>query len=152
MRAGDTVAVMLPTSATAVTTWLGIGWGGGLEVPVSTALKGRLLTHVLADSCARVLVTDTRFSEQLADALADVPASLRRDRQANILAFGQAPRIVTTFEALVQDAGATTAFLAESLQASGWMLDQAAMARCVIPRAAKCYDGMLELSLLARVS
>lgn len=69
---GDTVAVMLPTRADGITVWLGLGHLGAVEVPVNNALRGNLLTHVLTDSRARILVTEGRYLDQLADAL---PAS-----------------------------------------------------------------------------
>jgi carnitine-CoA ligase len=53
---GDNVAVMLPTSATAVTVWMGLGWLRAVEVPVNTSLRGRFLQHVLSDASARVLI------------------------------------------------------------------------------------------------
>jgi carnitine-CoA ligase len=70
---GDTVAIMLATRAEAVTTWLGLGNVGAVEVPVNNALRGNLLTHVLTDSLARVLVTEGRYLEQLAQSLPDSP-------------------------------------------------------------------------------
>jgi len=58
---GDTVAVLLSNRWEYLETWWGICWLGAIEVPVNFGLKGRLLEHVLADSQARVLVTEEQF-------------------------------------------------------------------------------------------
>ena len=70
---GDTVAVMLPTSALAVVVWLGLASCRAIEVPVNTALRARFLHHVLVDSRADVAVVSTRYLEQVLDVLDDVP-------------------------------------------------------------------------------
>jgi crotonobetaine/carnitine-CoA ligase len=64
---GDTVAVLAPTGADAIEVWMGIARAGGIEVPVNTALRGRLLHHVLTDSGASVLVAHERWLERLTD-------------------------------------------------------------------------------------
>lgn len=89
---GDTVAVMLPTCADAVTAWLGLGWLRAVEVPINNALRGRLLTHVLTDSRARVLLTESRYLAQLAETLPDCPnievVVLLDDAEADMLRTG----------------------------------------------------------------
>jgi crotonobetaine/carnitine-CoA ligase len=72
--AGDPVAVMLPTWAVTATAWIGIARLGAIEVQVNTQLVGRLLSYVLADSGAKVLITAARHVEALAAVLADAPA------------------------------------------------------------------------------
>lgn len=66
----DRVLTMLPTCITAVACWLGTGWAGGVEVPVNTAYRGRMLRHVIEDSGARVLVVSARFADAVVAAAA----------------------------------------------------------------------------------
>lgn len=61
---GDRVATMLPPSHEYLAVWFGTAWAGAIEVPVNTDLKGETLRHVLTESGARVLVTETRWAER----------------------------------------------------------------------------------------
>ncbi|MFC9355130.1 AMP-binding protein [Rhodococcus sp. NPDC057014] len=64
---GDTVAAVLANNVYAVALWLGANKIGAIYVPINTALKGDLLAHVVEDSTARVVVSDARFSANVAE-------------------------------------------------------------------------------------
>lgn len=67
--ADEPIAVMLPTAAETVTTWLALGWLRAIELQVNTQLRGKLLTYVLENSDASVLITAERYLPVLADVL-----------------------------------------------------------------------------------
>ncbi len=62
VRAGDSVAVMLPTSIDEQCTWIACGWLRALQVPLNTAYRGPMLRHLLADSGARIVVANREFA------------------------------------------------------------------------------------------
>ena len=70
---GDHVVTMLPTSITAAEVWLGLSWLRAVEVPVNTQFQGQLLSYVLENSGARLLVTVPGYAEQLAPAMDGAP-------------------------------------------------------------------------------
>jgi crotonobetaine/carnitine-CoA ligase len=65
VEAGDRVAVMLPSSLSAVSAWLGIAWLGALEVPINTGFRGQMLNYIAANSGAKVLVVAERYLDRL---------------------------------------------------------------------------------------
>ena len=67
--ADEPIAVMLPTVAETVTTWLALGWLRAIELQVNTQLRGKLLTYVLRNSDASVLITAERYLPVLAEVL-----------------------------------------------------------------------------------
>ena len=69
----EPVAVMLDNDIDFALTWLGLGCLGAIEVPVNTAYKGSVLTHVLADSAARVAIVDAPYVARLEDVASRVP-------------------------------------------------------------------------------
>lgn len=71
--AEEPVAVMLPTVAESVITWLALGWLRAIELQVNTQLRGKLLTYVLENSDARVLITAERYLPVLAEVLPTIP-------------------------------------------------------------------------------
>jgi crotonobetaine/carnitine-CoA ligase len=71
---GDTVAVLASTRADGVLSWLGLAWLQAFEVPIHTAYRGRMLAHVLADSGAKVLVTELGYLDTVLEVLPDLPA------------------------------------------------------------------------------
>lgn len=75
--ARDTVAVLAPTSAAAIEIWLGIARAGGIEVPVNTGLRGRLLHYVLADAGAKVIIAHHRWLDRLQDLPPELSAQIR---------------------------------------------------------------------------
>jgi len=68
VRAGDTVAVMMPNGLDYVRIWLGLGRLGAIMVALNTGLKGAFLEHQLNNSGARL----TLFHETFLDVLQDV--------------------------------------------------------------------------------
>lgn len=56
-----TVALLLDNSVDAMHTWLGVGLGGYVEVPINSAYVGDFLTHILNDCAARVAVVDAAY-------------------------------------------------------------------------------------------
>ncbi|TQM11072.1 AMP-binding protein [Pseudonocardia kunmingensis] len=73
VSAGDTVLAMLPMSALALCSWLGLGRLRAIEVPVNTAYRNRMLAHVVADSAASVVVVAAKYLPQLAEIADQVP-------------------------------------------------------------------------------
>lgn len=67
------VALMLDNSLDAIHVWFGIVLTGGVEVPVNTAYKGRLLAHVLRDCGASLLVVEDHVAERIARIADEVP-------------------------------------------------------------------------------
>jgi carnitine-CoA ligase len=67
VRAGDTVATLLPVSPEGVIAWLAISWIRGIEVPINTEYRGRILEYVISDSKADVLICHTDFLEGLGE-------------------------------------------------------------------------------------
>lgn len=53
---GDRVVVWLPNGADAVLTWFAVNLLGGCFVPINTAYRGSLLSHVIRNSNARLMV------------------------------------------------------------------------------------------------
>jgi crotonobetaine/carnitine-CoA ligase len=70
----EPVGILMDNSLDAVHVWSGINLGGGVEVPVNSAYKGRFLSHVLNDSGARVLVVDDAYLERVAAVAGDLTA------------------------------------------------------------------------------
>ena len=62
---GDPVLVMLPTSASAYTVWLGAAVLHAVEVPINPQHRGGLLDHLIADSGARVVVAERSALDSL---------------------------------------------------------------------------------------
>ncbi|WP_169914788.1 AMP-binding protein [Rhodococcoides yunnanense] len=67
VKAGDTVLLMLDNHVDYITTWLGLTTIGAVEVPVNTAYRGSLLSHIVNDSGAAVIVIEDSYLEQLSD-------------------------------------------------------------------------------------
>ena len=75
VRAGDRVAVMLPSCVDEQATWLACSWLGAVQVPINPAYRGEMLRHVLRDSAPRLVITD-------ADRLPEVGRSQPEERVA----------------------------------------------------------------------
>lgn len=61
----QTVAVLMDNSLDLMHTWIGIGLGGFVEVPINSAYVGDFLTHILNDCGARVAIVDAAYLERL---------------------------------------------------------------------------------------
>ena len=72
---GEYVVTLMPNTPDAIFAWLGCAWLRAIEVPVNTDYKGEWLTHAIATSRARIVVTSRHFAPALtliADALEHV--------------------------------------------------------------------------------
>lgn len=68
VRQDDTVTVWLPDSVDAIRIWFAINWLGAVYVPINTAYRGTLLSHVLANAGSKVIVASSDLVPRLADA------------------------------------------------------------------------------------
>jgi len=66
---GDRVATLLENSVTQVLAFFGTLKLGAIHVPVNTAYKGEFLHHQLADSGAKVTITQDDFSKRVFEVL-----------------------------------------------------------------------------------
>ena len=66
----DRVATMFTNGPAAVHTWLGIERTGAVEVPLNTALRGRLLAEQIETSTPRLLLVEADFVEEATAAAA----------------------------------------------------------------------------------
>lgn len=57
----EKVCIMMPNCLEFIYTWLGLVKNGAVEVPINTAHKGDLLTYLINDSDARMMVLDSRY-------------------------------------------------------------------------------------------
>ncbi len=64
---GDTVAVMLPNGLDYCRAWFGISRLGAIHVAINTDYKGTFLKHVLNNSRARIIITETGFFGRIAE-------------------------------------------------------------------------------------
>src|SRR5690606_29776264 len=63
---GDRVAIMCANRLELLELVLGCAWLGAIAVPINTAARGAQLEHVLENSGARLLATDSQLVEVLA--------------------------------------------------------------------------------------
>jgi crotonobetaine/carnitine-CoA ligase len=89
--AGDRVATLLDNSAEQVVSFYAALKLGAIQVPINTAYKGGFLRHVLADSGARVVVTQADYAARIAEVCtADVVATELPELRAAVV-VGAAP-------------------------------------------------------------
>jgi len=72
---GDHVAVMCGNRPELLEVYLACGWIGAVTVPINTASRGAQLTHILANSQAKLLVLQAEFADAV-NSLERVPPSL----------------------------------------------------------------------------
>lgn len=65
VRPSDTVATMLPHCIDTYRIWFALARLGALEVPIGRRYRGHMLTHILEDSGAAVLVVDHQYLEEV---------------------------------------------------------------------------------------
>jgi crotonobetaine/carnitine-CoA ligase len=65
VKQGDTVAVWLPNTIDIVRVWFAINWLGAIYVPINTAYRGNLLSHVLINAGASILICSNSLIERL---------------------------------------------------------------------------------------
>ena len=68
---GDKVAIMLPNCPEFVFLMIGLSKIGAIEVPINTAHKGDLLTYMLDNPDARILIAANQFMDRLKSVLPD---------------------------------------------------------------------------------
>ena len=64
---GDTVVCWLPNGPDIMRLWFAINYLGAVYVPINTAYRGNVLSHVIENSGARLAVADGRLVARLAD-------------------------------------------------------------------------------------
>jgi crotonobetaine/carnitine-CoA ligase len=74
---GDRVLLMLPNSVAFIETWLAVSRLGAVLVPVNTAWRGDLLSHVISDCGARMMIVGAAFTEAVNSATASCPVPLQ---------------------------------------------------------------------------
>jgi crotonobetaine/carnitine-CoA ligase len=74
---GDTVGVILDTSADAVVVWVAIARLGAVEVPISPALRGESLAHPLRAAGVRLVVSSGRHLPTLSSVVETIEPSVR---------------------------------------------------------------------------
>ncbi|MBX9588029.1 MAG: AMP-binding protein [Hyphomonadaceae bacterium] len=84
---GDRVCVMLPNGVELFQTWFGIQHLGAVAVPINTAYRGDLLTHVLNDSGAALLVIDAELLDRVAFVQGDLKHLTRVVVASSLSAF-----------------------------------------------------------------
>ena len=69
---------MLDNHVDYIVAWFGLCLAGRIEVPVNTAYKRAILTHVLNNSSARAIIIDTAYLpvlEEIAETLTTLSSS-----------------------------------------------------------------------------
>ena len=77
VAAGDTVLLMLPDSVEYICVWCALSKIGAIEVPVNVHHRGSILSWLINDSQAEVLVVDAQYLERF-EAVADGLDTLKR--------------------------------------------------------------------------
>ncbi|MCY4609203.1 MAG: AMP-binding protein [bacterium] len=72
IESGEAVLVVMPNVVEFILVWLGLGKTGAVQVPVNTALRGNLLTHIINDSSARTMIVATGFLDCLGEVAGDL--------------------------------------------------------------------------------
>ena len=81
---GENVLLMLDNHVDYIVAWFAIGLTGRIEVPVNTAYKRAILTHVLNNSSARAIIIDKVYLEtldEIADTLTTLELVIVRDEE-----------------------------------------------------------------------
>jgi crotonobetaine/carnitine-CoA ligase len=86
------IAIMMGNHLDNVLTWLGATYQGRIQVNINTAYRGSLLTHVLNDSAAEVLVLESEFVPRILE-IAPSLQSLR-----TLVVRGDMPTTDTPFD------------------------------------------------------
>lgn len=70
----EPVLLMLDNHVDCVVSWLGVCLTGRIEVPVNTAYKGSILSHVMNNSGARALIIEAGYLDVLSKVADELPA------------------------------------------------------------------------------
>lgn len=82
VEAGHTVLSMLDNNIDAVVCWLAANKLCAVSVPVNTALRGEFLRHQIADSKAKIIISEADYVDRIAqvsDGIPDASLILHRD-------------------------------------------------------------------------
>ncbi len=66
IKPGETVLLMLPNTVDHVVVFCALAKLGAVQVPVNTAYRGTILSHVLNDSIATTMIVDRQFLDRIA--------------------------------------------------------------------------------------
>ena len=72
IKSGEAVLVVMPNVVEFILVWLGLGKTGAIQVPVNTALRGNLLTHIINDSAARTMIVAAGFLDRIGEIAGDL--------------------------------------------------------------------------------
>lgn len=101
-RPGDHAALLAPSSPRWVASYLGVLRAGGIVVPIDKELKSAELRHILSDSRARLVFTDTPYLDGVLECIPALPALetvilLHRDKRPGN------PKAARALEALLDE-------------------------------------------------
>ncbi|MCW5849055.1 MAG: AMP-binding protein [Anaerolineae bacterium] len=74
LTAGERVALALDNGPEFVLAYLGIGWAGGVAVPVNTQYRAGELRHILNDAGAALVISSGQAVEEIAALRPELPA------------------------------------------------------------------------------
>jgi len=66
--------MMLDDHVDSVLCWLGLSLTGNVEVPINTAYKGGMLSHIIGDCGARLMIVEAHYLDRLVEIATDIPA------------------------------------------------------------------------------
>jgi crotonobetaine/carnitine-CoA ligase len=72
VKRGDTVLVMLNNCIEFIGLWCALAKIGAVQVPVNVYYKGRLLSYLIKDSRARLMIVDAEFLPRLTEVAGDI--------------------------------------------------------------------------------
>ncbi len=100
---GDKAALMLDNGREAIEAWVGMTYGGLVEVPINTAFRGDLLAYLLNQSECRAIVIRASFLDRLAAVAAELE-TLRA-----VIVVGGEPEPVGTLDVIGYEAALAAA-------------------------------------------
>jgi carnitine-CoA ligase len=74
LKRQDFGLIMLDDHVDSVLCWLGLCLTGNIEVPVNTAYKGGMLSHIIADCGAPLMIIEAHYLGLLLEVADDIPA------------------------------------------------------------------------------
>lgn len=77
VKAGDTVLLMLPDQVDYILAWCALSKLGAIEVPVNVHYRGSILSYVINDSCAKVMLVHSDYLDRI-EAVADDLCALQQ--------------------------------------------------------------------------
>jgi crotonobetaine/carnitine-CoA ligase len=74
VRRGDAVVVVLPASIDCIAIWVALARLGAVEVPLNAAYRGKLLTHMIGNADAAVVVTCAEYLDAVLEVQPELTA------------------------------------------------------------------------------